>query len=44
MMIIHQMYVNTTLLNGVNGVPDEEIYMNQPEGFVVGGHDKKYAN
>ena len=35
---IHQMNVKTTLLNGEL---EEEIYMEQPEGFVVPGKEKK---
>ena len=35
---IHQMDVKTTLLNGDL---DEEIYMEQPEGFIVPGPEKK---
>ena len=35
---IHQMDVKTTLLNGEL---DEEIYMEQPEGFQVPGQEKK---
>ena len=35
---IHQMDVKTTFLNGDL---DEEIYMEQPEGFVVKGQEKK---
>ena len=35
---IHQMDVKTTLLNGDL---DEEIYMKQPEGFIVSGQEKK---
>ena len=39
--IIHQMDVKTTFLNGVL---EEEIYMDQPKGFVVPGQEHKYAN
>ena len=35
---IHQMDVNTTFLNGEL---EEEIYMEQPEGFIVPGKEKK---
>ena len=35
---IHQMDVKTTFLNGEL---DEEIYMEQPEGFIVPGQEKK---
>ena len=35
---IHQMDVKTTFLNGDL---DEEIYMEQPEGFIVLGKEKK---
>ena len=35
---IHQMDVKTTFLNGDL---DEEIYMEQPEGFIVPGQEKK---
>ena len=35
---IHQMDVKTAFLNGDL---DEEIYMEQPEGFVVPGQEKK---
>ena len=35
---IHQMDVKATFLNG--GL-DEEIYMEQPEGFIVPGQEKK---
>lgn len=37
-MKIHQMDVKTTFLNGEL---EEEIYMEQPEGFVVSGQEKK---
>ena len=37
-MEIHQMDVKTTFLNGEL---DEEIYMEQPEGFVVQGQENK---
>ena len=35
---IHQMNVKATFLNGEL---DEEIYMEQPEGFIVLGKEKK---
>ena len=35
---IHQMNVKATFLNGEL---DEEIYMEQPEGFIVLGNEKK---
>ena len=35
---IHQMDVKTTFLNGQL---EEEIYMEQPEGFIVPGKEKK---
>ena len=35
---VHQMDVKTTFLNGDL---DEEIYMEQPEGFIVLGQEKK---
>ena len=35
---IHQMDLKTTFLNGDL---DEEIYMEQPEGFIVPGQEKK---
>ena len=37
-LIVHQMDVKTTFLNGDL---DEEIYMDQPEGFVVQGQERK---
>ena len=35
---IHQMHVKTTFLNGEL---EEEIYIEQPEGFIVSGKEKK---
>ena len=37
-LIIHQVDVKTTFLNGEL---DEEIYMDQPDGFVVNGQENK---
>ncbi|GJY09449.1 zinc finger, CCHC-type containing protein [Tanacetum coccineum] len=37
-VVIHQMDVKTAFLNGDL---DEEIYMKQPEGFVMPGHESK---
>jgi len=37
-LVIHQMNVKTTFLNGDL---EEEIYMNQPEGCVVFGQENK---
>jgi hypothetical protein len=37
-LIVHQMDVKTTFLNGEW---DEEIYMDQPDGFVVKGQEQK---
>ena len=37
-LLIHQMDVKTTFLNGYL---EEEIYMTQPEGFIVTGHENK---
>ena len=36
---IHQMDVKTTFLNGDL---DEEIYMEQPEGFIIQSQEKKF--
>ncbi|GJT87611.1 zinc finger, CCHC-type containing protein [Tanacetum coccineum] len=37
-LVIHQMYVKTTFLNGDL---EEEVYMKQPEGFVMPGNKHK---
>nr|GFA16181.1 zinc finger, CCHC-type [Tanacetum cinerariifolium] len=37
-LVIHQMDVITAFLNGYL---DEEIYMKQPEGFVMPGYESK---
>ena len=37
-LLIHQMDVKTTFLNGEL---DEEIYMDQPDEFVVKGEERK---
>ena len=40
-LVIHQMDVKTTFLNGDL---DEEIYMEQPEGFITPGQENRFAN
>nr|GEU77443.1 zinc finger, CCHC-type [Tanacetum cinerariifolium] len=40
-LIIHQMDVKTNFLNGEL---DEEIYMNQPQGFIILGNENKVCN
>nr|GEY57742.1 zinc finger, CCHC-type [Tanacetum cinerariifolium] len=40
-LVIHQMDVKTTFLNGDL---DEEVYMKQPEGFVMPGNEHKVKN
>ncbi|KAL0286951.1 UNVERIFIED_CONTAM: Retrovirus-related Pol polyprotein from transposon TNT 1-94 [Sesamum angustifolium] len=40
-MVIHQMDVKTTFLNGDL---DEEVYMKQPEGFIMPGNEHKQVD
>jgi hypothetical protein len=40
-LLIHQMNIKTTFLNGEL---EEEIYMDQPDGFVAKGHEDKVCN
>ncbi|CAL2270360.1 unnamed protein product [Prunus armeniaca] len=40
-LVVNQMDVKTTFLNGDLG---EEIYMDQPEGFIVPGKENKHEN
>ncbi|GJS93252.1 retrovirus-related pol polyprotein from transposon TNT 1-94 [Tanacetum coccineum] len=40
-LIIHQMDVKTSFLNGEL---DEEIYMNQPQGFILPGNENKVTD
>ena len=40
-LYIHQMDVKTTFLNGDI---DVKVYMEQPEGFVLPGNEKRFEN
>ena len=40
-LIVHQMDIKTALLNGEL---EEEIFMDQPDGFVVKGEEKRCAS
>jgi hypothetical protein len=40
-LLVHQMDVKTTFLNGEL---DDEIYMDQPDGFVVKGEEQKVCS
>ncbi|KAK4389625.1 Retrovirus-related Pol polyprotein from transposon TNT 1-94 [Sesamum angolense] len=40
-MVIHQMDAKTTFLNGDL---DEEVYMKQPEGFIMPGNEHKQVD